>query len=151
MTNAVFIPWQNPLAKLVEAPGGMKAGAALDAAEANLEAIQSECLDALDAQIGQLDRICADATADMADETKGEVYALANDVHSVAGTFNLTELSEAAYSLCELVDNLRSTGRWNKAAVDVHVSSFHLLRHPDAADRSSVVRGLRRVTEQMTG
>jgi hypothetical protein len=149
MSEAIFIPWQNRLGEVMRKPGGRRIADAVDQATKNLEEIREPCLETLDAQLDQLDRLCAEGGAQPADKLKHEIYVTSNDVHAVAGVFGLTGLSEAAFSLCELVDNFRSLERWNQAAVTVHLSAFRLLRNPDAeADRSSVVEGLRRLTEQ---
>lgn len=149
MSAATFIAWENRLAKVVKEPGGVRMGEALEEAGRNLDSIQMECLKAMDDQIERMEQLCADGGRQPPDETKHEIYDLANDVLAVAGSFRLAELGEAAFCLCELVDRLRTCGKWNQAAVEVHLSAFRLLRHPDpGADRSSVVLGLRGLTER---
>jgi hypothetical protein len=150
MSAATFIAWENSLSKMVREPGGMKLGDALAQAGRNLEAIQADCLAAMDAHIEEMERLCAEGARQPSDEIKHQIYDLANDVLAVAGSFQLAELGQAAYCLCELVDRLRTCGKWNQAAVEVHLSAFRLLRNPDPdADRSSVVLGLKGLTERV--
>ncbi len=150
MNVATFIPWRNPLAKLMQTPGGVRIGDALEQANVNLETVRQTCLEVMDSQLEQIERLCAEGDTRLTDEVKLLIYDLSNDIHAVAGVFGLTELSEATFSFCELVDRLRSRERWNPAAVAIFLSAFRLLRHPDAeVDRSSVIQGLQRLTEQI--
>ncbi len=150
MSSATFIAWENRLGKMVKEPGGVRLGEALDQAGKNLDSIQMECLKAMDGQIEEMERLCAEGGRQPPDETKHEIYDLANDVLAVAGSFSLKELGEAAFCLCELVDRLRTRAKWNQAAVEVYLSAFRLLRYPDpGADRSSVLLGLRGLTERV--
>ena len=150
MTAATFIAWENRLGKMVKAPGGVRIGQALDQAGQNLESIQVACLEAMDAQIDEMEKLCAEGGRQPSDDTKHRLYDLGNDVLAVAGAFDLKELGQASFSLCELVDRLRSRGKWNKAAVEVHLSAFRLLRQPDpGGDRSSVIAGLKGLTDRV--
>jgi uncharacterized protein YicC (UPF0701 family) len=149
MSDAIFIPWQNRLAEVMRKPGGARVEDAIKQAAENLEEIREPCLETMDEQLKQLDRLCAEGGAQPDDELKRQIYVISNDVHAVAGVFSLTALSGAAFSLCELVDRFRSIDRWNQAAVAVHLSSFRLLRRADVAtDHASVLEGLHRLTEQ---
>jgi hypothetical protein len=150
MTAATFIAWENRLAKMVKEPGGVRIGQALDQAEQNLETIQVACLEAMDAQIEEMERLCAEGGRQPPEETKNRIYDLGNDVLAVAGAFEFKELGQAAFSLCELVDRLRSCAKWNQAAVEVHLSAFRLLRqHDPDSDRSSVILGLKGLTDRV--
>ena len=60
MTAATFIAWENRLAKMVKEPGGVRIGQALEQAEDNLETIQEQCLQAMDAQIDEMERLCSE-------------------------------------------------------------------------------------------
>ncbi len=150
MSAAVFIPWENRLAKVMRKPGGVRVEDALQRADENLEDIREECLASVDEQLDQIERMAREAGASPTEPASLAIYQLSNDIHAVAGVFGLTELGHAAFSLCELVDRLRARGRWSQPAVEVHLSAFRLLRNPDGAtDRSAVLDGLRRVTEHV--
>jgi hypothetical protein len=150
MTAATFITWENRLAKLVREPGGKRIGQALEQADANLGTIQEDCLRAMDAQIDEMERLCTEGGRQPTEETKTLMYEGGNDVLAVAGAFQLNELGQAAFSLCELVDRLRTRGKWNQAAVEVHLTAFRLLRQQDPeTDRSSVILGLKGLTDRV--
>ena len=134
---------------MIKAPGGIRVGDALQKADANLELIREPCLADVDEQLDEMDRLSAASGAAPDDDLKLDIYRRSNDVHAVAGVFGLGEMSAAAFCLCELIDRLRNQSAWNKAAVDVHLSSLRLLRHPNDEDRASVVEGLKRLTEKV--
>ena len=146
---AIFTTWKNPLEAMIKAPGGMRIGDALQRADANLELIREPCMADVDEQLDELDRLSAEGGAAPDDDLKLNIYRRGNDIHAVAGVFGLADMSAAAFCLCELVDRLRTQAAWSKPAVDVHLSSLHLLRHPSKEDRASVVEGLRRLTEKV--
>jgi hypothetical protein len=147
--SAIFTTWKNPLDSMIRAPGGKRIGDALRQAEANLELIREPCLADMDEQLDGLDRLSAEGGDGPDDEIKFEMYRRGNDIHAVAGVFGLTDLGAAAFCLCELIDRLRARGAWSKPAIDVHLSSLRLLRHPTDEDRVSVVEGLKRLTEKI--
>jgi hypothetical protein len=150
MTGAIFVPWKNPLAEVMRKPGGVKIGQALAAAAENLEKIRESCLQAVDAHLSELERLCGEAHGAEDDQVRMAIYHASNDICGVAGVFGLPELGEAAISLCELVDRLRALGRWNADAVEVHLSALRLLRRPaPGEDRSDVVRGLRKLVDRV--
>ena len=146
MSDATLIPWQNRLAKLIREPGGSKVADVLKRADENLDAIRSECLDALDRHLEEITRLRTASGDNPSPEAKDAIYQLASDIHGVAGVFGLETLGEAAFSLCELTDRLRRSDRWSPDAVEVHISALRLLRHPEGAgDSAEVMLGLRKV------
>ena len=147
--SAIFTTWKNPLDAMIRAPGGKRIEDALRQAEANLDQIRAPCLADVDLQLDEMERLSNESGAATDDEIKLEIYRRANDIHAVAGVFGLKDMSAAAFCLCELMDRLRTQGGWSKAAIDVHLSSLRLLRHPIFEDRSGVVEGLRRLTEKV--
>jgi hypothetical protein len=146
---ATFTTWKNPLEALIRTAGGVRVVDALRQADANLELIREPCLADLDQQLDILDRLSAESGESANDGVKLEMYQRANDIHAIAGVFGLAEMSDAAFCLCELIDRLRNQSAWSKPAVDVHLSSLRLLRHPSKEDRAGVVEGLRRLTEKI--
>jgi hypothetical protein len=147
MTNAVFIPWENKLGQIMREPGGVRVGEAMERADRNLESIKDECLGEMDKELAELEALCNEGGRHPEDPLKRRIYDISNDLVAVAGAFGLSELGQAAFSLCELVDRLRGLGKWSQAAVEVHLSSCRLLRqHAPGEDRSSVIEGLRSLT-----
>jgi len=150
MSSATFIQWQNPLTKLISAPGGVKVSDSLRLAEKNLAEIRDPCLVDVDNQASQLDQLSSQGGDNPTDEVKREIYDRSNEVYAVAGVFGLNDLGAAAFSLCELTDRLRTRGLWSREAVDVHLAAFKLLRNAEpGADHSSVVNGLEKLTNKI--
>jgi HPt (histidine-containing phosphotransfer) domain-containing protein len=139
MRPRTFAP-TNRVAELLRRPGGVTAAEACARAERRVEAVRESSLAALDEKITAL--------AASGDTPIAEIYSVATEIYSVAGTFGLKELAEAAQSLCEL---LNGAGRDDKFqdSVRVHVDALRTLRRPelssDATARAAVVAGLRRV------
>lgn len=138
--------WNNRLAKLIHQPGGVKVSEAIDRAAENLETLRDSCLGEIDLQLQKIERLHAAAGQRPSPEVQEAIYRLSNDIHGVAGMFDLPDLGAAAYSLCELIERLRLGGRWNPAAIEVHLAAFRLFRHPEAAAderaRAAVLGGL---------
>ena len=150
MSSVTMVPYENRLAKLVQQPGGLKITEALHQAEVNLESVRDECLQTVDEKLAEIERLHASAPKEPTDEVVEQIYRAANEIHGLAGVFGLGELGEAAFSLCEIVDRLRTAGRWNGASVEVHLFALRLLRHPDEhSDRAAILDGLRQVTNRV--
>ncbi|MGZ5984612.1 MAG: hypothetical protein ACXWK7_06720, partial [Caulobacteraceae bacterium] len=76
---------------------------------------------------------------------------LSGEVLDIAGLFGLPELGQAAFSLCELLDRLKSRKVWNWPAVQVHLQGLLVLADPDKIPpdgRQTVVDGLRQVCQR---
>lgn len=134
------------ITRKMRAPGGMTLAAALERAEQALEDVRASCVTAIDAKIDRLVHLAgAGAIGD-------EMYDLAGEVFSEAGTFGLKEVSAAAHSLCELLSS--DAGAKARAAVNVHVDALRALRHPDVCDdderRVAVLRGLQAVAARFS-
>ena len=143
---------ENRLAKVVWLPGGKTIAQALDDAQANLDEIRAESLDLLR---GKLDEIQALGRKSEKTPEEGDLqtlYALSSEVLDIAGLFGLAELGQAALSLCELIDRLKSRKAWNWPAVQVHLHGLLVLADPDKIPpdgRQSVVDGLRQVCQRV--
>lgn len=147
-----FIPQQR-LTSLLSKGGGITATEAIARASQRLEAIRTQCVDALDAKIDML-------AAESAAPASTMIYSLAADIYNLAGTFGLDELAAAAKSLCDLLGNtsgLQGAPRTHEDArylesVRVHIDALRTLRRPelsgDVAGRKAVVRGLRQVASR---
>jgi hypothetical protein len=137
---------ENRLAKLLETPGGVSVGQALSKASAALESIRESCMQALDQKLVVLANMAERPANASRDEA---MYLLANEIFNESGSFGLSELSAAAYSLCTLLDSEDRSSR-RAAAIRVHIDSMRALRHPDMAGdqaaRAAVLEGLRNLT-----
>ncbi len=142
----------NRLAKVVWQPGGKTIAQALDEAQANLDEIRGESLDLLRAKLEEIQSLGKKNEKDPKAADIETLYALSGEVLDIAGLFGLPELGQAALSLCELLDRLRSKKAWNWPAVQVHLHGLLVLADLDKTPpdgRQSVVDGLRQVCQRV--
>ena len=144
---------ENRLSKTLFAPGGKSIEKALDDAAASLEEVRAERMDELKAKLAEiqaLGRRC-EKNAKLSDIRS--LYGLSSDVQGIAGVYGMPELGQAAYSLCELLDNMGARKVWNGPAVQVHLNGLLLLADPANAPpeaRKKVVEGLRQVCHRVS-
>jgi hypothetical protein len=126
----------NALAKVVRLPGGRTVAEALHAADTRIGRMKDVKLAAL-----------ADEGRAGKDGLLEDIHAAGNEILGLAGAFGMTELGDAAYSLCDLADAFRESGVANWPAIDVHVHGLRLLcaEVGDEADRRKILDGLKLV------
>ena len=112
---------ENRLAKLLEMPGGVSIGSALNNASIALESIRESCMQALDQKLVVLANMASRPANAGRDEA---MYLLANEIFNESGSFNLSELSAAAYSLCTLLDSEDRNGT-RAATIRAHGIDMH--------------------------
>lgn len=151
MSEVKFIPGKSRLAKIMRQPGGTTVRGALRDAKLNLENIRLECVIEIDAKLGVIQRKFGRAEQRPTDADLDELYRLSNDIVGMAGVFEMNELGEAAFSLCELIDRLKAPDQWDWPAVEVHLSSLRLLRHasPGSPENQAMLKGLRKLTARV--
>jgi hypothetical protein len=143
---------ENRLAKVIWVPGGKTIAQALDDAQANLEEIRQESLGVLRAKLEEIQALGRKSETAPSDDTIQGLYNLSSEVLDIAGLFGLPELGHAAFSLCELLDRLKSRKIWNWPAVQVHLHGLLVLADPEKTPpegRQSVVDGLRQVCQRV--
>jgi len=143
---------ENRLAKQVYLPGGKSIAQALDDAQANLEEMRGESLHLLRAKLEEIQAVGRKAEKAPKAADLATLYALSGEVLDIAGLFGLPELGQAAFSLCEVLDRLKSKKMWNWPAVQVHLHGLLILADPDKTPpegRQSVVDGLRQVCQRV--
>lgn len=144
---------ENRLAKVIWVPGGKTIAQALDDAQANLEEIRQESLNVLRAKLEEIQALGRKTETAPSEEAIKGLYTLSSEVLDIAGLFGLPELGHAAFSLCELLDRLKSRKTWNWPAVQVHLHGLLVLADPDKTPpegRQSVVDGLRQVCQRVS-
>ena len=142
----------NRLAKVVWRPGGKTIAQALDDAQANLEDIRKDSLDLLRGKLEEIQVLGKKSEKDPQPTDIETLYALSGEVLDIAGLFGLAELGQAAFSLCELLDRLKSRKAWNWPAVQVHLHGLLVLADLDKTPpegRQTVVDGLRQVCQRV--
>ena len=143
----------NRLAALIRTPGGISVAEALQAAQDNLKSVEGECLDAMDEKLAQIAALVARCKDDPSEKDLQSLYGFGNDVLEVAGVFDMTPLSEAAFSLCDLIDRFKTHGRFSYPALMVHLQALQALRvmagTPDPS-ATAMLDGLRKVVDTMS-
>lgn len=138
----------NRLAEILGAPGGMTVNHALKQAAATLDAGESDFLRRIDDAIGELRRLGGGAPS--MDE-QGRMYDRSSEILALAVTVSYRDLSDAAFCLCELLDNQRQKGLWLADRVQVMLSAIGVLRKPaaeaDKTARTALVAGLQKLAK----
>jgi hypothetical protein len=142
----------NPLAKLIPAPGGLTMGEALADADARLKGIEDACLVELHGLLAKIHAFAQTLGPSPAEDQIDVLHGLGNEVLSIAAVAGLPDVGQAAHSLCELVDGLRTRAAWNSSAVKVHLDGLKLLAEPALGlgpeQTQAVVTGLRQVVHR---
>jgi len=151
VSEVKFIPWTSRLSKIIRQPGGTTVRGALKDAKRNLEKIRLECIIEIDAKLAVIQQKFGKAEQRPSDADLDELYRLSNDIVGMAGVFEMNELGEAAFSLCELIDRLKAPDHWDWPAVEVHLSGLRLLRYatPGLPENQAVLKGLRKLTARV--
>ncbi len=134
------------LAEQIDRPGGMTARLAMERVGRELTQAGPKSREVVGETLVLLEDIARTQTAGL-----DAVYDAAAAVIDVAGLFDERILCDAAYSLCELVDRLRSQEAGDWPAVVVHVEALRLIYSAEPADTlrfRPIVDGLWRVTEK---
>jgi hypothetical protein len=151
MSSVKFFESKNYLGKAMRQPGGTTARGAIKDAKRNLDTIRAECIAEVDAKLAAIHQQFGQAEEKPDDAALDELYRLCNGIVGLAGVFEMNELGEAAYCLCELVDRLKPAAHWDWPAVQVHLSGLRVLRRatPGAPENQAVLTGLRQLTARV--
>lgn len=149
MSTARIFSVENKLAEIARQPGGKIAAEAVKAAETRIEAVRGVSLASLGEKADAMAAVAASGRGSKDVEVFGRVYDMSNAIFGLAGTFGLTALAEASFSLCDLADSYRGGEAPNWPAIDVHVDGVRLLaalgEKAQKADTDTILDGLRRV------
>ena len=149
MSDARVFKIENRLAKVVTLPGGKTVAEALRSADSHIASVRDDCLASLSEKGLRLQKLVELARSGSPEAAIAGIYNVANDIFSVAGAFQMTELAEAAYGLCDLADDSRPTASINWPAIAVHIDGVRLLAtvdgSQDPATRTAIAEGLRAV------
>ena len=146
MTSFVFP--KNRLAKLLRAAGGKPVVEALEDAGANLKSIEGEAQAELRCMLREVEARYAALGERYDGEKLDDLYQIANRAIGVAGVAGRAAVDVALVSLCQLLDDLKTAGRWDNASVGVHVHALRLLLAADPNDEqvAEILDGLKRVS-----
>ena len=147
MTKATFLKVKKRLSEQVAKPGGMTAEMAGERAQRELGALAGGARVALGESIGRLETMASEATSSL-----DAVYLEASNTLDIAGIFDQKVLCDAAYSLCELTDRLRSSGRVDWQSIGVHANALRLIWSKDqmiGPEVKLIVDGLWKLTDRV--
>lgn len=138
--SAVFIRRISNLSKLVGEKGGKTVLAALRAAEIETAPLREEGRALLAEAVTALEAAAGDP--------RGETWL--DDLYRASAAIidicppDLPAVAKAAWSLCDLADRQRKTGRIDAPPIAVHVAAVRTLCHPglDAKAAAPLLKGL---------
>lgn len=139
------------LASLLKKPGGTTVIDAVQKAEANLEGLQEAAWPLLDERLAQSEACFGRYGVAFEEALLREHYQGAVGLIGLPSLCGLDEMEDAAHSLCDLLDRLITTGKWDRDGVEVHIKALRLLRSlpPEAAAAAGpILEGLKRVRER---
>lgn len=136
------------LKQLLEEPGGITIADALMRADDAIEASRDAGLKAIDEKIAAI----AACEREDAGDTNDKCYKLSNEIYAEAGMMRLSELSDVAHNLCELL-SAGASEAVSKRAIRVHIDAMRALRSPAASSsrelRRAVLEELHRLTARL--
>lgn len=145
MSGVRFVTPQLSLTKLMAEPGGLSAKDALAQAGANLETIRPTCRAEM---LATLERAEAAWTAAPDKESLTALYDIA--VRAIGGgeVAGTRGVDATLKSLSDLIDAFRTHGRFDRAAVEVHLRTWRLLMTttPGELALSTIQAGLEAIT-----
>lgn len=127
MTVITHARRKSRLASLIDSPGGVSVGVALDRARANIAGLRARGLEEVARRTEELAAIPAPGDAAASGPALQQVYRAAGHVIDAAAPFGLEEICAVAISLCDVVDRLSDGSVPDWRIIDVHIQSLRLL------------------------
>lgn len=148
MSTVRFVFPKVRLAEILKAPGGLAVADALEQAQANLATLKPTCLAEQTALLEQAEAAFEQLGAAFDDAALADLYTIAVRGIGTGAVCGAPAVDEALGSLCDLVDHLRSNGKYDRDAIGVHVRAWRLLLNPDLPPEGAqpVLQGLRKVS-----
>ena len=139
------------MAGLVNRPGGITVSEAVMAAEANLETLRDRGLEEIATTVTQMQAIGDTLKAGPDAAGQAELYKLSNFLVGVAGVFGFPGVGEVSFSLCSLLDRLRTSGAWSMPSVRIHLDSLRLVYagNLQGGELAAISTALRQVVDRI--
>ncbi len=155
MTVVIKHSRKSRLSAMIDEPGGVSVGVALQRAETNLSARRAESQTIVAERVAEL-IAQPEPAADPASvaDALARAYASASAVIDAASPFELDDLCAAAAGLCDLIDAAPADRPFDWRLVTVHAQAMQvLLALPveQVAARQAVMQGLREVLVKKLG
>ena len=127
MSAVRYVFPKNKLAAQLRVPGGLPVVEALEAARANLEKLSAQSLKELCALTSDAQACFERFPVDSNTDALMELYAICARGVGMGSVCGKPAADTTLISLCDLLDRLRATGRWDREAVAVHVQTLKIL------------------------
>lgn len=150
MSVITWIQRKSRLSTLIDRPGGVSVGVALDRAARNLSTLRPESDEIIRRRLAELEDLAAPVEDAQRPLNLARAYAAASAVIDAASPFQRNDLCRAASGLCDLIDVGQTSGRFDWRVLTVHAQALRLLFNlPAEADaaRAEVLANLQRVLE----
>jgi hypothetical protein len=131
---------------------GRRRSELLAAAHANLDSIHAASVVEIGTLIERIQELGAALRCEPDAAKAQQIYDLSDEICQIAGALGLVHLGEAAYSFCELLDQMASAKKWNWPAIQVHLDGIRILRahgSDQEAVRDSIIDGLAKVVSRV--
>jgi hypothetical protein len=151
VSSVRYVIPKNKLGAQLRIPGGLPVAEALEAAHANLAELRPQCLMALQALTRDAQACFQRFPAAFSPEALKALYAIAARGVGTGSVCGAPAVDATLISLCDLLDHLRATERWDREAVSVHVQTLNLLvlgagHEMDEAAANAILAGLKKVS-----
>lgn len=148
MTNVRFVFPKPRLNELLRAPGGVPVAEALARCEENLETIRPSCMAEMLALLELAEARIAAMGQAFDDAALNDLYAVVVQGIGAGKVCGVATVDDALVSLCDLLDFLRTQGRYDREAIAVHVRAWRLLSAPELPEAAAreVLAGLMKVS-----
>ncbi len=136
---------------MIDSPGGISVGVALEQARANIEALRAQAMTVVDAGIEALEAIPAPTCLAETPARLEQAYRAATTVIDAAGPFELFDLCRAAAGLCDLIGAIEPEQPFDWRIVTVHARSLRLLQTlplEAASERAHILESLSEVIQR---
>jgi hypothetical protein len=138
--KAKFSTPRSTLGNFAARPGGVSRDDALRQAAEEVEAQGDEAANEINAQLVAITAILAAATdGHIAGEPLKTLTARADTIVTIAGTFGLKSLEEAAKSLCHVVAQAEQLPALRIEPIRAHVDAMRLFAHARLTDKDAEV------------
>lgn len=126
------------------------ASRALAQARTRVDSLRGKTLEAVDQELALLD--AAAAFSDPNARAEALIAAADRLGALVCALEKLQDMATVAFGLCQLVERMRQSGRWDDNAVTVHISTLRLLRQGVSQMEAQVLlAGLQKVLARLKG
>jgi hypothetical protein len=140
------------LAQLLKTPGGLPVADAVERATKNLGALAGACVAEVGSVIERAEALMANRPCGFDEGFLTEFYGLVNPLIGVSSVCGLGAIDVALHSMCDLLDHLKTSGRWDVEPMQVHVQALKLLLHTESSQNAdqteAVLSGLRKVSQR---